>query len=123
MKRILLVDDSPTLLMSMEGVLTRAGFAADKASGGPAALDVLRSGAKPDLVITDLNMPGMNGIELIQAVRRLPGLRFVPILMLTTESSQDRRAEAKAAGATGWIVKPVQPDALVAVIKQVVPGA
>jgi two-component system chemotaxis response regulator CheY len=123
MKRILLVDDSPTVLMSMETVLTHAGFGVDKASGGDAALAILGAGAKPNLMITDLNMPGMNGIELIQAVRRLPSLRFMPILMLTTESSQDKRADAKVAGATGWIVKPVQADALLAVIKQVVPGA
>lgn len=123
MKRILLVDDSPTMLMSMEGILTRSGFAVEKASGGEQALGLLHGGTRPDLVITDLHMPGMSGIELVRAIRRLPTGRFVPILMLTTESSQGKRADAKAAGATGWIVKPVQAGDLLATIKQVVPGA
>jgi two-component system chemotaxis response regulator CheY len=125
MKRILIVDDSPTLLISMEGILSRAGHTVMKASSGQAALDLLRGGEKPNLVITDLCMAGMNGIELIRELRKVAALRFVPILMLTTESSQDRRAEAKAkaAGATGWIVKPVQAEPLREVIKQVVPGA
>jgi two-component system chemotaxis response regulator CheY len=68
-------------------------------------------------------MGAMNGIELIRRVRKLPGLQFIPILMLTTESQQDKRNEAKSAGATGWIVKPVDPDALLKVIRQLVPGA
>ena len=65
----------------------------------------------------------MNGIELVREVRKMSKLRFIPVLMVTTESQQEKRLEAKAAGATGWLVKPVQPDALLQVIKQVVPGA
>ena len=74
-------------------------------------------------MITDLYMGAMSGIDLIREVRKLRLFRFTPILMLTTESQQDRRAEAKASGATGWLVKPVQPTDLLQVIKQVVPGA
>ncbi len=122
MKRIFLVDDSTTMLMSLEGILKKAGFEVDKATSGPQALERLK-GNKPDLLITDLNMPGMDGITLIGEVRRLPGMRFMPILMLTTESQQSKRQEAKAAGATGWLVKPVKPDQLLQVIRQVVPGA
>lgn len=122
-KTIMIVDDSPTMLMSLEGVLSKSGFAVAKAGSGEEAYKLLQGGLKPSLVITDLNMGAMNGIELIRSVRGLPGFRFTPMLMLTTESQQDKRAEAKSAGATGWLVKPVEPDALIGVIKQVVPGA
>ncbi len=122
MKKALLVDDSTTLLMSMEGVLRKAGWEVKTATGGQEALRTLQ-GFKPDLIITDLNMPGMDGITLIREIRRLPQTRFVPILMLTTESLQSKRQEAKAAGATGWLVKPVQASALMDVVRRVVPGA
>ena len=78
---------------------------------------------KPDLVITDFHMGVMDGIALVREVRKMASLRFIPVLMVTTESQQAKRMEAKAAGATGWLVKPVQPEALLQVIKQVVPGA
>ena len=74
---------------------------------------------KVDLLITDLNMPGMNGIEFIKEVRKLPNYRFMPILFLTTESQQSKKAEAKAAGASGWIVKPATADELINTIKLV----
>ncbi len=122
MKKALLVDDSTTLLMSIEGVLKKAGWEVRTATGGREALAAL-AGFKPDLIITDLNMPGMDGITLIREIRKLPQTRFVPILMLTTESLQAKRQEAKAAGATGWLVKPVQASALMDVVRRVVPGA
>jgi two-component system, chemotaxis family, chemotaxis protein CheY len=75
---------------------------------------------KPDLLITDLNMPGMNGIELIKQVRQMPNYRFMPILLLTTESQQAKRADAKAAGASGWLVKPATADELLNTIKLVI---
>jgi two-component system, chemotaxis family, chemotaxis protein CheY len=123
MKTILLVDDSATMLMSIEGVLTKAGFAVRTVQSGEAALDLLKSTFKPDLMITDLYMGAMDGIDLIKATRKQPTLRFMPILLLTTESQQAKRAEAKASGATGWLVKPVQPTDLITIVKQVVPGA
>ncbi|MGM0834191.1 MAG: response regulator [Pseudomonadota bacterium] len=123
-KRIFLVDDSSTIIMSLSNILKQAGYAVGSASDGEAALEKLKGlSQKPDLIITDINMPKMNGLELIKAVKALPGYRFVPILVLTTESQQARRDEAKKAGATGWLVKPVQGTELVNVIKQVVPGA
>ena len=122
-KKILIVDDSPTILMSMRGMLERAGHAVSNAASGEEAVSVLKGGLKPDLVITDFHMGAMNGIELVREVRKMSNLRFIPVLMVTTESQQEKRLEAKAAGATGWLVKPVQPDALLQVIKQVVPGA
>ncbi|MHC2003534.1 response regulator [Methylobacterium sp. CM6241] len=120
---IMIVDDSPTMLMSIEGILTKAGLGVVKAANGEQALETLKTGTKPSLVITDLNMGAMDGIELIRRVRKLRGLQFTPILMLTTESQQDKRNEAKSAGATGWIVKPVDATALIKVIRQLVPGA
>lgn len=123
MKNILLVDDSSTLLMSMEVIISKGGYRVHKARSGEEALKKVSGGFKPDLVITDLNMPGMDGITLIGHLRKSAGLRFTPILMLTTESQQSKRQQAKAAGATGWLVKPVDSQQLLSVIKQVVPGA
>ena len=122
-KKILIVDDSATILMSRRGMLERAGHAVSDAASGEAAVTVLQGGLRPDLVITDFHMGAMNGIDLVREVRKMANLRFIPVLMVTTESQQAKRMEAKAAGATGWLVKPVQPEALLQVIKQVVPGA
>ena len=120
---IMIVDDSPTMLMSIEGILTKAGLGVVKASSGEQAYEALKSGPKPAMLITDLNMGAMDGIELIRRARKLSGFQFMPILMLTTESQQDKRNEAKSAGATGWIVKPVDATALLKVVRQLVPGA
>jgi two-component system chemotaxis response regulator CheY len=119
MKTIFLVDDSATILLSISGILTKAGYAIEKASNAEDALKKFNAGVKADLLITDLNMPGMNGIELIKEVRRLAAYKFMPILFLTTESQQSRRMEAKAAGASGWIVKPATADDLLNTIKLV----
>lgn len=121
MKQLLIVDDSATMLMSLKGSLQVAGFKVDTAPDGQQALDKLKAGFKPDLIITDINMPRMDGISLIREARKL--LRFTPILALTTESQQAKRDEAKQCGATGWLVKPVGSADLVKVIKQVLPGA
>lgn len=120
MKTIMLVDDSATILLSISNILAKAGYATEKASNAEEALRKLGSGLKLDLLITDLNMPGMNGIDLIKEVRKLAAYKFVPILFLTTESQQSRKLEAKAAGASGWIVKPATADELLNTIKLVV---
>ncbi|WP_342154892.1 response regulator [Methylorubrum sp. SB2] len=122
MKPILLVDDSPTILASMSEILTRSGFACERAPNAEAALDKAKAGLSPGLVITDYHMPGMDGVQLIGALRKLPALRFTPMLVLTTESQQEKRDEARKAGATGWLVKPVQADRLLQVIRQVAPS-
>lgn len=122
-KTILVVDDSATMLMSLKSTLELAGFTVDTASDGVKAVDRLKSGRKPDLIITDVNMPNMDGMQLIQQVRTMPGFRFTPILTLTTETQADKRAEGKRLGATGWMVKPVGGADLLKVIKQVLPGA
>jgi two-component system chemotaxis response regulator CheY len=120
MKTIFLVDDSTTILLSMGAILSKAGYATEKASSADEGLTKFKGGLKPDLLITDLNMPGMNGIDFIKEVRKLPNQRFMPILFLTTESQQSKRDEAKAAGASGWLVKPVDAEQLIATIKLVV---
>ena len=119
MKTIMLVDDSATILLSISSILSKAGYAVEKASNAEAALSKFSAGTKVDLLITDLNMPGMNGIELIREVRKLPAYKFMPILFLTTESQQSRKQEAKEAGASGWIVKPATADELLNTIKLV----
>jgi two-component system chemotaxis response regulator CheY len=122
-KTILVVDDSATMVMSLKGSLEIAGFKVETAGDGVQAIAKLQSGVKPDLIITDINMPNMGGIDFIRTARALPGLRFIPILALTTESQQAKRDEAKKLGATGWLLKPVSGADLLKVIKQVLPGA
>ena len=119
MKTIMLVDDSATILLSISNILGKAGYTVEKASNAADGLNKFKSGVKVDLLITDLNMPGMNGIEFIKQVRTLPNYKFMPILFLTTESQQSKRLEAKAAGASGWLVKPATADELLGTIKLV----
>jgi two-component system chemotaxis response regulator CheY len=121
--KILVVDDSITMVMSLKTTLTMNGFEVETANNGQVALDKLKSGTRPSLILTDINMPVMGGLALIGKVRAMPGLKFVPILTLTTESATAKRDEGKRAGATGWIVKPVSGDDLIRVIKKVLPGA
>lgn len=122
MKTVFLVDDSTTLLLSMKAILEKAGYAVETATSGDAALKKLAT-LKPNLLITDLNMPGMDGVTLIREVKKNPAFRFMPALMMTTESQQAKRDEARSAGATGWLVKPVKPEELLAVLKKLLPGA
>ena len=121
--KILVVDDSITMVMSLKTTLTMNGFDVETAGNGQQALDKLKAGCKPNLIVTDINMPVMGGLELIPKLRALPGFKFIPILTLTTESDAAKRDEGKRAGATGWIVKPCSGDDLVRVIKKVLPGA
>ena len=113
------MDDSATLLLSVANILGKAGYKVEKAASAEEGLRKFATGIAVDLLITDLNMPGMNGIELIKEVRKLAAYKFVPILFLTTESQQSKKAEAKAAGASGWIVKPASADELINTIKLV----
>jgi len=119
MSTIMLVDDSATILLSVSSILSKAGYAVEKSANAEIALQKFTAGVKADLLITDLNMPGMNGIDLIREVRKLPAYKFMPILFLTTESQQSRKLEAKSAGASGWIVKPATADELLNTIKLV----
>jgi two-component system chemotaxis response regulator CheY len=120
---ILVVDDSVTMLLSLKTTLAMHGFQVETANQGQAALDRLKSGLKPNLILTDINMPIMGGMELIGKVRAMPGFKFIPILTLTTESEASKRDEGKRLGATGWLVKPIAGDDLIKVIKKVLPDA
>jgi two-component system chemotaxis response regulator CheY len=118
MTRILAVDDSPSMRDMVRIALTGAGFHVEQASDGREALELARK-SEFDLVLSDVNMPVMDGIELIRALRAESAYRHTPILMLTTESSAERKREGKDAGATGWIVKPFDPAQLVATMHRV----
>jgi two-component system, chemotaxis family, chemotaxis protein CheY len=120
-KTIFIVDDSTVMLMSVRQTLEMAGFKVESAKDGLEAFNRIKGGLKPDLIITDINMPNMNGIDFIRNARTL--LRFTPILTLTTESQTAKRDEAKKLGATGWLVKPVGGADLLKIVKQVLPGA
>lgn len=118
MASILAVDDSASMLQMVSFTLKGAGFDVVEATDGQHALDVAKT-RRVDLVITDVNMPRMDGITLIGELRKLPNYRFTPLLMLTTESSPEKKQQGKAAGATGWIVKPFNPDQLLNTVKKV----
>jgi len=119
-KKILIVDDSPTMRQMVTFTLREASFDVLEAENGQDALKKIE-GQKFDLILTDLNMPIMDGITFIRNARGLPATKYVPILMLTTESQAEKKSEGKAAGATGWIVKPFDPPKLLAVIGKVLP--
>lgn len=118
MTRILAVDDSPSMRDMVRIALTSAGFEVAQAADGQEALELARK-TPFDLVLSDVNMPRMDGIELIRALRAEKAYRCTPILMLTTESCVERKREGKAAGATGWIVKPFDPAQLIAAMHRV----
>jgi len=117
-KTVLTVDDSVTMRQMIAFTLAKAGFDILEAGDGVEALAVA-TGRKLDLVITDVNMPNMDGITLVQRIRSQPCFRFTPILVLTTESGQDFKQKGKEAGATGWIVKPFSPEKLLEVVGKV----
>jgi two-component system, chemotaxis family, chemotaxis protein CheY len=118
MKKILAVDDSPSIRQMVKLTLSKAGYEVTEANDGADGLRKAQANLV-DMVVTDLNMPVMNGLGLIRELRKLSAYRGVPILFLTTESDPEMKKQAKAAGATGWITKPFQQDQLVAVIKKV----
>lgn len=117
-KKIMTVDDSASVRQMVSFTLREAGYDVIEASDGQDALNKLNSNTV-NMIITDLNMPNLDGIGLIRAVRGGSAHKFVPIIMLTTESQDGKKQEGKAAGATGWIVKPFKPEQLIAVIKKV----
>lgn len=115
---IMTVDDSPSMRMLLRAALTDMGYDVTEAEDGQQALERL-DGGLPDLLITDINMPNLDGFGLIERLRANPDNRALPILVLTTESSDEKKQRARAAGATGWIVKPFHPDKLAAAIRRV----
>ncbi len=118
-KMALVVDDSTSMRQMVAFTLESAGFQVIQGADGQDALGKV-NGKSVNLVVTDLNMPVMDGITLIKELRKLPNFKFTPILMLTTESQDSKKQEGKAAGATGWLVKPFNPDQLLGVVAKVV---
>jgi len=117
-KVIMTVDDSKSVRQMVNFTLMDAGYSVVEAVDGQDALGKLRN-TSIHMIITDLNMPNLDGLGLIRAVRGKPECRFIPIIMLTTESQVEKKQEGKAAGATGWIVKPFKPEQLLTVVKKV----
>lgn len=120
-KRIMAVDDSKTMRDMVGFTLRKAGFDVVEAEDGQRALSLLEK-TRVDLVITDINMPNMDGITLVGRLRALAAFRSTPILILTTEGGEEKKAQGRAAGATGWIVKPFEPDKLLQVVNKVCPA-
>jgi two-component system chemotaxis response regulator CheY len=117
-KVIMTADDSASVRQMVSFTLKQGGYEVVEAVDGKDALQKL-STTKVDMLITDLNMPNLDGIGLIKGARALAGCKFIPIVMLTTESQDSRKQDGKSAGATGWIVKPFKPEQLMAVVKKV----
>jgi two-component system, chemotaxis family, chemotaxis protein CheY len=120
-RKILTVDDSKTMRDMVGFTLRGAGFDVVEAEDGVRALSVLEK-TTVDLVITDINMPNMDGVTLVRRLRDISTFRSTPILILTTEGGEDKKAQGRAAGATGWIVKPFAPDRLLQVVNKVCPA-
>ena len=117
-KTVLAVDDSRSILQMVSFTLKGAGYNVVEASNGQEGLTQAQK-QKFDLVLTDLNMPMMDGLTMVQKLRSSPAYKFTPILMLTTEAGADFKAKGKAAGLTGWLVKPFEPQKLLGVVKKV----
>jgi len=119
-KTILIIDDSESIREVVASGLESAGYQVIKGIHGEDGLKCLREHGAIDLVITDLNMPVMDGIGFLKEVRQLPEHRYLPVLILTTESQESKKQEARQAGATGWIIKPFSNEKLVTVVKKVI---
>ena len=119
-KTILTVDDSATIRDMLYATLSSLGYRVVQAADGQLGLETLER-EQPDVIITDINMPKMDGYEVIRQLRKNPRHKTTPILVLTTESDADKRNIARSAGATGWMVKPFDPEGLIAIINKVSP--
>lgn len=118
-KTILIVDDSASLRQVVSIALRGAGFEVIEASDGKVALSKL-DGKKIHLVISDVNMPNMDGITFVQELKKLPLYKFTPVIMLTTETQEEKKREGQAAGAKAWVVKPFQPSQMLAAVSKLV---
>lgn len=118
-KTIMVVDDSASLRQVVGIALQGAGYSVIEGRDGQDALTKL-TGQKVHLIISDVNMPNLNGIEFLKAVKQLPAYRFTPVIMLTTESAEGRKAEGQAAGAKAWMVKPFRPEALLNAVQKLI---
>ncbi|MBX9298155.1 response regulator [Chromobacterium piscinae] len=118
-KTILIVDDSTTLRQVVRMTLAGAGYEVLEAGNGKEALDIL-DGRKIHLIISDVNMPQMDGISLLKNIKQLSHYKFTPVIMLTTESAEEKKREGKEAGAKAWVVKPFQPPVLLTAVSKLI---
>ena len=122
MATILVVDDSRTVRMSLEFLFKKEGYAVVSAEDGKDGLNKLNEmnskGEKPNLILSDINMPNMGGIEFITEIKKNPVFKFIPVIVLTTESQEYMKEEGRKAGAAGWIVKPYKPEQMMEVVKK-----
>ncbi|CAN7244729.1 response regulator [Rhizobium sp. LjRoot254] len=116
--RILTVDDSASIRLTTNVALSNAGYSVTEAINGAEGIQKATSGSY-DLIVTDLNMPVMDGLTMIRELRKIPSQMGIPIIFLTTESDGSIKEQAKAAGATGWLTKPFDPDNLVKIVRKV----
>jgi len=120
-KRLMAVDDSITVRKVLKSTFSNAGYEVIEAEDGDDAIQKLSSGSI-DILVTDLNMPNKNGVELIKEVRQRPGNRFLPIVMLTSDTQSEMKEAGKSAGASGWITKPFKPENLLSIVKMICPA-
>jgi two-component system chemotaxis response regulator CheY len=118
-KTIMIIDDSASLRQVVSIALSEAGYEVLEAIDGKDALSKLK-GQKIHLMISDVNMPNMDGISFLKAVRQLPDYKFAPIIMLTTEAGEEKKREGQAAGAKAWVVKPFKPEVLLSAVAKLV---
>lgn len=119
-KKILIVDDSSVIRMVLKNTLNEDGYDVIEAINGVDALTILKSGEKIGLVISDVNMPEMDGITFVQTYKAIPELQYIPVLMLTTETGQEKKEAAKAAGVRAWLVKPFNRESLMAAVSKLI---
>lgn len=119
-KTILIVDDSASLRKVAHLTLKTAGYQVEEAENGKHALDTLEGGVKPHLIICDVNMPVMDGITFVKEMKGLPEYKFTPVIMLTTESSEEMKLEGQMAGAKAWLVKPFRPDVMLKAVQKLI---
>ncbi|OYV36557.1 MAG: two-component system sensor histidine kinase/response regulator [Acidocella sp. 20-61-6] len=123
MATILILDDSPTIIMSLSQILIKAGYEVATAANGKEGVEQIHNGLKPTVILTDLNMPEMDGIAFIKEARKAAATKFTPIIVLSGDSDGRKRDDARLAGASGWLTKPPQANQLLYVVKQLLPVA
>ena len=119
-KTILIIDDSASLRQVVQITLKGAGYDVVQAENGKDALAKLEAGAKPSLIVCDVNMPVMDGITFVKEVKGLPAFKFTPIIMLTTEAGEEKKLEGQMAGAKAWLVKPFRPEVMLKAVQKLI---
>lgn len=120
-KKILIVDDSAMMRLALNTSLTKAGYTVIQANDGNEALGMLKDDlGKIDLIVCDVNMPNMDGLSFVKAYKTIPEYQYIPVLMLTSEGSEDRKAQGRAAGVRAWMMKPFEQEVLMSAISKLI---